>query len=108
MDQELEDSLPVESLAMDDSDEVTLNFVMAERSSTYMRNSGNVKYLLHGTRKNFQMLPIEKDEGLSVKTNVFGIVKSTDEIDGKKKYTAKMYKTNANFMSRECKSIAIR
>merc|ERR1712130_1016658 len=64
-----------------------------------MKNSGDVKYLLHGARNDFQMFPIEKDEGLSLK--------STDEINGKKKYTAKMYKANTNFLSRD-KKVAIK
>merc|ERR1712168_1274514 len=81
---------------------------MEKRSAMFMKNFGETKYLLHGTRNDFEMVPMDQDEGVPIRTNIFGIATTFEEVDGKKKYTAKMYKANANLRTREYRQVTIK
>jgi len=116
-DTELEDSNTVDDVAFEDSNEVTVMFSMGERS-TFVRNIGETKWLLYGSAittnntttsiTSFRVKPIDEREGFAITTNVFGIATNFEEVDGKKKYQALIYKANPTFMKMDSKKVELR
>jgi len=106
MQNELNDSITIGDVAVGGSDETAVDLVM-EKRGVFVKNIGDGKYLIYGTKTSFQVISIDQDEGSAIKTNVFGIATASEEKDGKKTYQAKIYKANPNHRNKNYRQIKI-